>query len=1338
MDSVTVSITDIVAGTLDSATVSVSCFGGNDGSIDLTVNGGTGAMTYAWTGPGGFTSTTEDPSNLIAGVYNVSVTDGVGCIMTLVVTVNEPPLLVLTPAFTNVTCFGGTDGTGSASATGGVGPYTYDWFDNAALTNNIGNGTPLGGLAAGTYYVQVTDANGCQQDGSIIITEPADIVVTVAATDANCGQANGTVAVTGITGGSGIYTSTSWTDATPAAVGDTNAVLAGSYTVVVTDNNGCTGTAVAVVSDILGPVLDAFTTTPVTCAGDCDGTAGVTVSGGTGGYTYAWTPGNPTGQGTPTISDLCAGDYTCVITDAAGCVVSQIITVIEPAPISVTITASTPTSGFGISDGTADAAGAGGNAPYTFEWFAGCPPAALVTTGQTGTSAVGLAAGDYAVVVTDAKGCMDTTCVTIIEPPTILTPLTGVDVTCFGDCDGSVTVAPSGGVPGYTYVWYTSAGAPIGQTGITASNLCPGDYYVEVTDLNSITVQSLDYTVGEPTQVTGTTSVVSDYNGQDISCAGACDGSVDITSSGGIGALTYAWDDPTLATTTIVSNLCPGTYNVIITDSSGCTATYPVTVTEPLPLAVTIAETPESCFELCDGVLAATATDGTAGYSYQWDDPLLTTTATLNNVCSGTYNVVVTDTNGCTANAAVVMVPPVEIILVGDSVGSNCGAADGSATVNVAQGTGPMTILWDAAAGNQTTFTATGLAAGCYTAVVTDGTASACSQSITVCVVDLGAPAVEILTVLDVTCNGVCDGFAQVQVTAGTNSIPPYSYAWFDVAMNPIGQTTASAFNLCAGDYTAQMTDSNGCLASIAVTINEPPVLNASIIAETDVTCYGYTDGDATVLAGGGTSPYTYLWNDGAAQTTAQATNLAPGFYTVTVTDSLGCVTTADTTIAEPLEIQVTEGFVDAFCLTATGSAWVQVTANGVGNFSYSWTGGQATDTAVNLVPGVYNVTVTDADGCFVTTSVTVGDIPPGTSTAININDVSCFGSCDGQATVSNGGTGNAPYTYEWYDAANNMIGQQGDTAINLCPGDYYVVVTDVNLCVTTSNTITIAEPAQLTLAMSMTPTDCKASCNGTATGAVGGGTGAITGVWDDPLLQTTFTANSLCAGLYTVNYTDANGCTISDTVTVTEPPQIFLDSTVVNANCGLDDGSACVSATGGVGGYTYLWPDNSTNNCNTNLFAGSYLVTVADANGCTEQIVVQVDDLLGPVAAITGQTEVTCNGICDGTATVDMVGGAGVTFTVLWDSLANDQITPTATNLCAGTYTVVITDDLGCNASISATITEPTAVATNPGQIDPTCFGYCDGVVYVTTAGGTPGYTWTWRDAALNPIGNQ
>jgi len=1005
---------------------------------------------------------------------------------------------------------------------------------------------------------------------------------------------------------------------------------------------------------------------------------------------------------------------------------------LEPAPLVISIASITDVSINGGSDGAITSSTVGGTPAYSYEWYNGCPPGALL--GQSVADASGLPIGDYSIIVTDSKGCLDTACATIEEPTTIDIVEVITNTSCFNGCDGEISITASGGVPGYTYEWFDAANTAIGQNGTVATGLCAGDYYVIVNDQNGATQTSNTFTVGEPSQVLITTNVISDFNGANISCFGECDGASEALASGGTAPYTFAWDAAAAnQTTATANNLCDGTYTVTVTDGNGCIETQTVTLVEPVILTNVPTQQDVSCNAACDGTATATPAGGTGVYVYQWNDPSLSTTATASSLCAGDYDVTITDVNGCSIMESYTITEPVALVLNSSSQGSNCGQDDGSASVTVVSGVAPYTYLWDAAAGSVTTATASNLFSGCYDVTVTD--ANGCTELLNICVQDLGAPTVTLLTQTEVSCFGGNDGFAQIQVTDG---IAPYTFSWSDCAGNSIGQTTASAFNLPAGCYTGSMVDNVGCAGSISVTITEPTVLNSAITNSTDVSCFGFCDGTATVTAGGGTAPYTYSWNDGANQTTATATGLCPGNYSVDVLDANLCLQTLNVTINEPAEIILSSSVVDAFCNTATGSATVNITSGGVGTFSYSWTpGGQTTATATNLTPGTYDATVTDADGCIQTTSATVGNIPPGTATIGTISNVNCFGGADGSIDISMSGTGTAPYTYQWHTAAGTpLAGQTNAMATGLIAGDYYVEVTDANGCISISNIDVVTEPTALSVNTILTDALCFGSCDGTSEALASGGTQPFTYLWDDALNQTTITASGLCAGTYQVEVTDNNGCIATANTIIGEPTIISIDSTVTNANCGQPDGQACVIASGGTGTYTYLWPSGGTNSCEINLIASTYIVSVFDQNNCEQQISVEVQDLGGPVASITGFTDVSCNAFCDGQATVDMTSGNGTSFTVQWDANSGNQTTPTASNLCAGNYAVTITDDLGCNASTNVTIGQPDLIQYNITETHASCFSYCDGEAEITVIGGTLPYTYSWVDGANNSIG--
>jgi hypothetical protein len=268
---------------------------------------------------------------------------------------------------------------------------------------------------------------------------------------------------------------------------------------------------------------------------------------------------------------------------------------------------------------------------------------------------------------------------------------------------------------------------------------------------------------------------------------------------------------------------------------------------------------------------------------------------------------------------------------------------------------------------HQTTVTATGLAAGYYCVVVTDSKGCNASKCVTV-----GQPA-ELLAGTpippkDVSCYGGADGNATVNVTGGT---PPYSCSWSN------GQTpSCTATNLTAGLYTVIVTDKNNCSAPpVSVLVKQPPVLSVTVGPSdyANATCFGYADGSAFVNASGGNGGYTYLWNDTNKQTTANATGLTAGYYCVLVTDKNGCNASKCVTVGRPLQLNATTSSKNASCSGgADGNATV-VASGGTPPYSYLWSNGQTLATATGLVPGVYNMTVTDDNKCSIRVSVVIG-----------------------------------------------------------------------------------------------------------------------------------------------------------------------------------------------------------------------------------------------------------------------------------------------------------------------------------------------------------------------------
>jgi gliding motility-associated-like protein len=1340
-----VTINQVVNISITSAASTPSCFGSCDGVASANASGGTAPYTYVWQ-PGNIVN--QNLSGLCAGTYTVTATDANGCFNTTQITFVDPPLLVAsTSAATNVSCFGACDGTASVSGVGGTGTYTYLWMPGGQTTAAVTN------LCAGTYTATISDANNCTAQQIITISEPSQITISSTITPANCTLCDGAITITP-SGGSGPY-SFLWLPGNQTTATITN-LCPGIYSVTITDATGCTQTQAFAVGNLTGPTLISSSIN-TTCNGACNGTANVTVTGGAAPFTYDWSPGNPTGDGTDNVSGLCAGTWFVQVTDAIGCISFQTIIITEPQPLvsSATITNA---SCNGVCDGTIATTTSGGTGPYSFLWAPG---------GQTTSGISGQCAGTYTLTTTDANGCNVVQPFTITEPLPLNVVLNPTNVLCNGACNGAITSLVAGGTAPFSYVWSSGPITP------SISNLCIGTYSLTVTDASGCTTQ-------HSVSLTEPTPLISSITHTDALCSGSCDGTATVLASGGVSGYTYTWS-PGGGTTPTATGLCAGAYSVITLDANGCASVSSVTIQDPPPLVLSATASSATCFGDCDAVSTATVSGGTPGYTFNWMPSAQTTptatalcagiytltitdlngctsstttsitqpallqantsftapscngtcdgtataspiggtgvytylwapggqtTANINNLCPGSYTVTVRDANGCTAIQVVNVLPTSPIALAVASAPANCGFCNGTINITPSGGNGPYSYAWSGglpAQPNQS-----GLCAGIYSVVVTD--AFGCSNTFTLTMNNSGGPTGENVTTSDVTCPGSCDGSATVLPIGGTS---PYTYLW-----NPGNQTTNALTNMCAGNYLLQVTDSNGCIRFSPVAINEPlPIVGNPFV--TNATCTGICDGAIALNTAGGTGPYTYSWAP-TGQTTSAISGLCVGTYTVTITDANGCID-LDTATINPyniLSVNITSANVTC-SNSCDASASVSI-LTGTAPFIYQWNDplSQSTSSATALCVGTYTVTINDANGCNTTQPVTINGPAPIIANPIVVN-ASC-GQCNGNITLNaSGGTG--ALSYLWSSGATTA------SVSGLCAGIYFVVVTDAAGC---QNTFTI------NMSNSNGPTasnavvanvSCANVCDGAVALAPTGGAAPYTYLWL-PGNQTTASLNGLCAGTYTVQVTDANGCILVDSVSINAPALLAPNPTIINTDCGLCNGSISLAPTGGVGPYSYNWlPGNFTTSSITNLCAGLYTVTITDATGCTATQVIPVINPNTGMVAVTTNTSISCNGSCNGLATVGLSAGNGP-FTFLW---SNGSTNDTISSLCAGFYLVLITDANGCVTSAGVTISEPSVlVAAGPFAIDELCSNACNGTITSLPAGGTLPYTYVWSNA--------
>ena len=1239
------------------------------GNITVAIIGGTSPYIYLWSPSGGVGATAN---NLQPGTYTCTVTDAAGCSSSATSTIGAPVVITATiTGNTPVSCSSSTNGTATALGGNGTAAYTYSW------TPSGGNAATATGLAAGNYVVTVTDAVGCTASATTTITAPPVITATVNSTPALCtGTASGTASVIA-GGGNGGFTF-SWA---PSGGSNSSAInlSAGNYTVTVTDATGCTKTATTTITNPT-PVTSTTSSVASLC-GQSTGSATASGSGGTSPYTYLWSPvvGNAA-----TLLNLAAGSYTVIVSDANNCTTSATVAVGGSAGPTLSNNATTNVSCFGAATGSASVTGAGGTAPLNYQWS---------PSGGAAASATNLAAGNYVVTVTDASGCTSTTQIAITQPPVLTTVInSSANIICNGGSTGAITIAASGGSPTYTYSW-----TPAGPNSTTNSNLSAGTYTATVTDINGCTA-TVSTAITQPPALTASTSSTS------VLCNGGSNGTASTIGSGGTAPYTYSWS-PSGGTAASATNLSPGNYTVTVTDASGCTTSATSTIANPAIFSSSIAT---SANVLCnggnDGSATVTVNGGTAAYNYLWS-PSGGVAATASNLAAGNYSVIVTDLNGCTTTSTIIISQPTLIVAnISSNTPITCfGLSDGSASSSASGGTPGYTYLWTPSGG--ATANATGLAAGNYTVTTTDG--NGCTASATTTLSQPPLLTSSIISSSNILCNGGTTGSASVSASGGT---AVYSYNWL-----PSGGTNTTANNLSAGNYTVTTTDVNGCTTSTSILISQPTLLTVAT-TPTASTC-GNANGSASAVPAGGSATYTYSWAPSGGSN-ALASGLSSGSYTVTVTDNNGC-TASSTALVTIIAGPTTNAnlVADVTCNGgANGSANVNV-VNGTAPFTYTWTpSGGSASSATNLVAGNYSVTVTDANNCTSSSSISISQ-PALLTTIASSTNVSCNGGNNGTTAVTaNGGT--AAYSYNWQPG--NILTQN---LTNQPAANYTVTVTDANGCTSTSQT-TISQPSILTATTSTSSTLCFGASNGSASVTPSGGTSGYTYSWF-PAGGSAITATGLLAGNYSVTVTDNNGCSITNAVIVAQPTAISLSSLTTAATCGATNGTATATVSGGAGGYSYSWSPSGGNGTVANgLTAGAYTITVTDVNGCTSSSTANVSNIGGPTINAFSTASVSCFGGSNGTANSAVANGTGP-FTYSWSPSGGNG--SSASNLSAGNYSVSVTDANGCTSVANFVIVEPTVLSAAASSNPATCFGSSNGSASVNVSGGTAGYSYVW-----------
>lgn len=758
-----------------------------------------------------------------------------------------------------------------------------------------------------------------------------------------------------------------------------------------------------------------------------------------------------------------------------------------------------------------------------------------------------------------------------------------------------------------------------------------------------------------------------------IDCNGLCSGQLDVFASGTSGPLTYSVDGgSTYLSFSSFSALCPGTYNVWVQDAGlGLFADTTVVIVEPAPLGITNASTTNvTCIGACDGSLSISPYGGTTsanGYLVQWSNEI-PGDSILSDLCSGTYVCLISDDNGCVSDSiALIISEPSEISFTVDVQNVSCnGANDGSIIFTASGGSGIYQYSSDEGGSWQSSNTFTGVPVGLWGIIVRDDLLCQNSSSITI----TEPPVLSADAGMDVT---VCATEVLVLNGSAIGGVPGYVYTWDN------GVTDGVPFNATVStSYTLTAADANGCMGTDVVLATVTPAINANAgIDQTICEAAGTVNlaGSITTATGGlwstsGTG--TFLPNNTTlnASYIPSANDILAGFVTLTLTTTGNgaCVPAADdcavTINATSSGITVSSTATNILC---NGNCDAQLSADatgGVGPYTYVWSNGMSGGSITGVCAGTHSVFVADANGCEGNDVVTVSE-PVAMSNTLSTVAPAC-GLNNGSAEVTATSGGASPYAYQWSNGSVTAL------ADSVAAGVYTVAVTDANGCYL-AETVNITSSTSPSVTSSLTSPACNGGNDASIDLTISGGTAPFTFDWSTG--AQTEDISSLPAGIYDVTIMDASGCGIVQVFTLSDALPIDLSAVAItDALCGSADGVITVLATGGAGGYNYLWSTGGTNAVEGSLSAGTYTLSVSDASGCLAMANYSVSNASGPVIIVDQVNQPTCQG-GSGEIFVSVSGGVAP-YSYSWSNGATSE---DLVNAAVGNYELIVSDAIGC-----------------------------------------------------------
>ncbi|MEQ1744016.1 MAG: MopE-related protein [Saprospiraceae bacterium] len=1179
-------------------------------------------------------------------------------------TVTVRPKPALLPAATPTVCLGKTIDLSSLTVTDTAnanGTLTYHSATPPTPANQLASPV-VQPLTATTYQILSTTPFGCTDIEPVSVSVLPSPVVQVVQGDSVRVCRGKTLQLQALENGSGVppigYT---WSTGLnfpniPVQAGNMPNV-ANTYTVTVTDANGCTDTDQINVHTLNNVTQTAIASVQnVNICGGSDGSITLTPLNGTPPYKFSWAGSMLSGvTGTGTISGLMQGSYRITVTDATNASCSMVMPqiVLNAPGLNVQLDSivhpacpDAPTGSIVLN-------------------VTGTNPTVNWSNQQTGPTATFLDAGTYTATITDGNCTQVLSNLEVVSPPPNTIQQNSLkNVSCFGLANGSIDLAVFGATPPYSFLWSDGA--------ITEdlTGLPSGIYQCAVTDANGCQFASPLFSITEPQQL-----IVQVDSLRNVRCFGETNGFLRIKASGGTPPYQYLWNNG--ATTATRSAIPAGIYTVTVTDANGCTASRLAVVTQPSSLQVeTAAIANPTCSGASNGSIELSVAGGKPPYFYSWN--IGGNTAKIQNLGVGQYRATIVDGQGCSVvTLFYALIAPQLLNVTLDSLQNvGCkGSPTGLIAVSIGGAVGQVAATWNGAPDDLTLSNA---AAGQYILRAVDTRSCTILDTFTI-FEPASSLSISLQEVRDALCAGEPTGSVTLRVAGGT---PPYQFTWSN------GATAPNLPAVPAGTYSLTVTDANDCTRVLSdIVVDEPPPLQAIATVER-IPCFGVLTGSIELAVSGGIPAYRYLWN--TADTTKDVFNLAAGTYSVTVLDAIGCaqvltdltvVDQSDNFSLSPLSI------VPVSCHAADDGHIAVEVNNGTPPFQFSWSAPVGVhlnvpvprDTAFGLSGGDYRVTVTDADGC--TAVSTMFNIEEAPDLQLNIEDIvtiMCKGDSTGSiATQVSGGV--PPYGYLW----NNGAALADLT--NLRAGTYQLTVTDVRGCSVVSAQAVVHEPgAPLEFALDgLSPDKCGKN-EGAIALHVTGGVPPNTYLWNNGA-QTAAISN-LPAGIYQLTVTDNLGCVRESqpyTVLQLASPLEVPAPVVVDVACrGDSTGTIVPAVTGGTPAYQYAWSNGSTSASLANIPAGSYTLTVSDAAGCFDFWNFTVGQPATALSAIW-TTDSTASGW---SVTINPQGGTDP-YDIVWSAATGGQTGPVATGLASGIYSVTISDANDCALVLQITV---------------------------------------------------